>query len=788
MPLLRCFVCAFFLFPLAGSAQIAQAVRGTVTDAESGRPIEGVAVVLMPVGTASTLTDSAGRFYLSGVALGRQTFLFTLTGFEPHTAADAAVISGKEAELNIRLKESLASTMAGVTVRAARDRSKAQNEYATLSARSFSPEETRRYAASFADPARMVMNYPGVSSAGDGDNSIVVRGNSPKGVLWRLEGIEIPNPNHFSDLGGSGGPISMLNAATLGQSDFYTGAFTPEIGNALSGAFDLSFRAGSTTRREHAVQIGAMGVEAATEGPFRKGGPSSYLINYRYSTVALLESFTGLEGILPLYQDAAVKLHFPTKHWGTFSVFGLGGYNSATRAVEKDSTRWAAGDNWGYDERGKTGIAGVSHQYFLGKDAYLKTVVSASYNGSAGTADTVSAREDYRSYEVERTGFDNAAYRASALYNQKVNARHAVRAGAVAQHWRYGYTYTYFDDADRRWKSVLGDTGSTQYYQAYAQWKARLGARLTIIGGAHASYYALAERGSVEPRVSAVYSADTKARFSVAAGLHSKPEHPSTHLYQTPDAQAAGTFPNRKLDLLRAAHVVAGYERSLPMGLRAKAEAYYQHLYNIPVEAGTGGFSLLNADGIYSLLRTERALQSTGTGENYGVDLSLERPFSAGWYLTAAGSLYRSTYTDAAGATYHTRFDRGYNANIIGGREFRVGRGARNVLGLNGKVLASGGLRESPIDLEASRAAGRTEVVAGKYFSSRGAGYFRADASVYYRINRRASTHTFQLDVQNATNRDNYYASYYDARADAIRRESQLGLLPNVSYRVEFYR
>ena len=178
-----------------------------------------------------------------------------------------------------------------VTIKASSNRTRPLNEFASISARSFSVEETRRYAASVADPARMVMNFPGVTNSGD-DNSIVVRGNSPKGVLWRLEGIEIPNPNHFSALGSSGGSISMLNANVLGNSDFYTGAFVPEIGNALSGAFDLNFRNGNTERYEHTVQVGVLGVELATEGPFKKGGKASYLVKLPLFNLCIARKFS----------------------------------------------------------------------------------------------------------------------------------------------------------------------------------------------------------------------------------------------------------------------------------------------------------------------------------------------------------------------------------------------------------------------------------------------------------------------------------------------------------------
>ena len=768
------------------SNTLSQKVRGRVVDAESKQPIPGAVVVLLSNSSIAAISDADGYFVLENVPLGRQSFQFSFMGFEPYTAYEVPVISGKELELNVAMQESL-TKLKEVTVTAGRERTKPFNEFATISARSFSVEETRRYAASFSDPARMVMNFPGVSNAGDLDNSIVVRGNSPKGVLWRMEGIEIPNPNHFGSLGASGGPISMLNANTLGTSDFYTGAFAPEIGNALSGAFDLNLRNGNTERYEHTVQIGTLGMEVATEGPLQKGKKASYLLNYRYSTLALLKDFMPLGQQVPEYQDAALKINLPTEKAGTFSLFALGGYNQSNQKPEADSSKWDNDNpNLGFDYRGKMGVAGVSHQYALGKDAYIKTVVSASYDNLAQDADTLNPSDSYNKVPIENNSFTNMAYRGAISYNKKLNARNTFRTGVVGQQLSYDFAYNYYDGEKKVWKNVLKGDGNTQYYQAFVQWKSKLTERLTLVGGLHVAYLALNEKYAIEPRASLSYQAG-RSRYTLAGGLHSKPEHLSTYLFQDGTQGQAMTYPNKDLDLLRAMHAVAGYETALPWKVRMKIEAYYQHLYNIPVEQDTAsGFSIINALDVYSLIGT-KPLVSEGTGRNYGVDISFERPFSDGYYIIATGSLFNSTYTNYKGDEYNTRFNRGHQVNVIGGKEFKVTSSGRKVLGLNGKVLYAGGTRESQIDLAKSIANKTTEIVPGKYFTEKAPAYFRADASVYYKINNRRATHSIQLEIQNLTNRENYYFSYFDSKAGEIKRVNQLGILPNLSYRVDFH-
>lgn len=762
-----------------------QKVRGRVLDAESKQSLTGVIVVAKSDNQLNAVTDADGYFTISNVPVGRQTFMFQYMGYEPAIASEVLVTSGKELELNIAMTESL-QKLDEVTISATKESGKALNEFATISSRSISVEETKRYAASFADPARMAQNFMGVSNGGDMFNGIIVRGNSPKNVLWRLEGIEIPNPNHFSGLGTTGGAISMLNANVLGTSDFYTGAFPAEMGNALSGVFDMKFRNGNTEKREHTFQLSTLGTELASEGPFKKGGKSSYLLNYRYSTLALLDNIVSFGGVLPKYQDASIKLNFPTAKAGTFSLWGLGGYNSAYKDPVKDSSKWTDDDpNFVLKADNMMGVAGISHTYFTGKNSYLKTVVSASYEKEKELVDTLNPAQDYRTVHVANESFVNNAYRVSVLYNTKLNNKNTVRFGAIAQQMGYKLSNNYFDEHANEWKSFLNSEGDAQYYQGYAQWKHRMSENLTFVSGLHGSYFALNGSYSIEPRVAATYTSG-KNSFSLATGLHSKPEHLSTYMFQSKKQGQADTYPNKDLGLLKAYHAVVGYERQLPLNMRFKTEVYYQYLYNIPVENdSTGGFSIINALDIYSLFNTQQ-LVSDGTGQNYGIDFSIERPFLNNYYILATASLYKSTYTDYLGDEYNTTFNRGYQLNVVGGKEFLIGKSGRKILGLNGKVLYSGGMRESPIDLNSSIQSGETVFVPKQYFTRQVPAYFRTDLGVYYKINNKRVTHSIQLEVQNVTNRQNFYYSYFDRDAAAVKTVNQLGILPNLSYRIDF--
>lgn len=767
------------------SRSVTQTVRGRIVDAESKQPLAGVVVITVSNNQLNAITDNDGYFTIPLVPVGRQTFSVSYLGYEPQVVSEVMVSSGKELELNISLTESL-EKLDEVTINGSKQSDKALNEFATLSARSFSVEETKRYAAAFSDPARMAQNFMGVSNGGDMFNGIVVRGNSPKNVLWRLEGIEIPNPNHFSSLGTTGGAISMLNANVLGTSDFYTGAFPAEMGNALSGVFDMKFRNGNTEKREHTFQLSTLGTELASEGPFKKGSRASYLFNYRYSTLALLQNVVSFDGVLPKYQDASFKINVPTEKAGTFTLWGLGGYNSAYKDPVKDSTKWSDDDpNFVLASDNMMAVGGLSHLIFLNKNSYIKTVLSTSYEETKENVDTLNPYKDYSSVHVSDQSFKNTAYRLSVLYNTKLNSKNTVRTGIIAQQLGYQLNSNYFDESEGIWKSFLNGKGDAQFYQAYLQWKHRISDELSFIGGVHGSYFVLNGSYSIEPRVAVTY-AKGKNSYSFATGLHSKPEHISTYLFQNKAAAQSNTYPNKDLGMLKAFHAVAGYGRMLPYNIKFKTEVYYQYLYNIPVEKdSTGGFSIVNAFDMYSLFNTNQ-LVSDGTGQNYGIDLSLERPFSSNYYVMATASFYKSTYTDYLGDQYNTLFNRGYQINVLGGKEFLLGKSGRKILGANGKLLYSGGLRESPIDINSSIQAKETVLVPKQYFTQQSTPYFRFDIGLYYKINNKKATHTIQLEVQNVTNRENYYYSYFDNDAGAVKTVNQLSIFPNLSYRIDF--
>ena len=783
--------CAFiWQWPAFGMQQsgITQTVRGQVVDQDVQSPLIGVNVVVAnsnPIQGAST--DNNGRFAINNVPVGRVTLQVSYIGYEPVLLPDILITSGKEVVLTIEMIESVIETE-GVTVVAEALDGIAVNEMASVSARSFSVEQTQRYAASISDPARMAQTFAGVSGGGDDLlNEIVIRGNSPRGILWRLEGIEIPNPNHFGEEGASGGGVSMLSASTLTRSDFFTGAFPAEYGNASSGVFDLFLRNGNLSRREYTFQVGVLGVEASVEGPFSRTYDGSYLINYRYSTLGVLNNF----GVLPdesiQYQDLSFKFTFPTQKSGYITLFGLGGdaqdvYSKAVR----DSTQWERLDD-GIDGEfaPKMGAVGASHLWLFSDKTHLKTVVAAMGERRQDNELLLVPSEGYRGDPIFVQDTRNWAYRAALQFNHKFTAQSTVRIGVNGSHLGYNLVNRDKDFIDQPLVTFLDQKGTSQLLQGYLQFKYRPTASLTLTPGVHYTYFALTENQAIEPRLGLTWSIAPRHVFSAGIGLHSRVEPMGIYLVNRTRPDGTVYQPHRDLDLMQSWHFVAGYDLAFQNRTRLKVEAYYQSLLDVPVTSDVNNpiFASINAEDIWDVVFADDILVNEGTGRNMGVELTLEKYLEEGFYYLFTGSLYDSQYTPLNGETYSTRYDGGYVLNMVAGKEFS-GRQNR-LFGVNARFIVAGGNRYTPLDRERSIELDRFVFQLDRPYSEQVDTYVRLDVGLSYTINRAGLTHALRFDIQNITGRENVQGFSYNSRLEQ-ERFFHAGLIPILSYQITF--
>lgn len=770
------------LFTQVKAQSITQTIRGRVIDQDTQSPLPGTNVLV--VGTRELLgssTDADGNFRIQNVPVGRVSLVISFIGYEERTISNILVTSGKETLLEITLRESV-SMMDAVEVKAVADKSELTNEMALTSARAFTVEETKRYAGSFNDPARMVSGYAGVDVDPSGNNSIIVRGNSPKGIQWRLEGIDIPNPNHFSDEGATGGPINTLSSQMLANSEFYTAAFPAEFGNALSGVFDMKLRKGNNEQREYTFSIGVLGTDVSAEGPFVKGGNSSYLVNYRYSTLSILNNLglVDFDGI-PKYQDLSFKIHLPTRNLGTFSVFGLGGKSDITEESFADEEETVLAERGHY--KADMGVVGVTQYWPLSSKSYLQNSISVSGNGSG----YLSHRPDSQNNMKRDDDFDlnKNSFKVASTLHHKVNARHNFQAGLIYTKHSFNFYNNYFDEESQRYETNQNMEGQAEHYQGFVNWKFRASEKLSLVGGLHAQKLSLNDNVSVEPRLSARWDFDQKQAFTAGFGIHGKMESLTNYFSIIPDPGNDLPMPNKKLGFSKARHYVVGYENKLGQNLFLKVEAYYQQLYNIPVEdSNTSSYSLINQmEGF-----TDRKLVNDGTGRNTGLEVTLERYFANRYYFLVTSSIFDSKYTAGDNIERNTLFNGQYIGNALAGKEFQLNsrRKKNKVIGISAKVSSLGARRYTPIDLEASKAKDETVYFEDQAFTRKGDNIFILNLAVTYRIDNKKLSQELKLDIQNATNNAGRIGYYFNGDTDKIESFDQLPMLPVLSYAIHF--
>lgn len=772
-------VVTFILLATLGiSQQLTQTVRGTIVDFDSKTPIIGAKVVLTNFDAfVGAVTNFNGEFRIESVPVGRLEIKITSSGYQDIVLPNILLESGKEKILNLEMIEDI-KLLKQVEV-TSQDKSESINKMATVSSKTFTVEETNRYAGSLNDPARMVSAFAGVTGDAEGDNDIVVRGNSPRGVLWRLEGIDIPNPNHFSGEGATGGPVNALNGSVLANSDFFSGAFAPEYGNALSGVFDVKFRQGNNEKREYAFSAGVLGIDGTLEGPFKKGYKGSYLINYRYSSIALLDKLGILDfdGI-PVYQDASFKLVFPTKKLGNFSLIGLGGVSNIDQTDQNDSTGQIYNR---YDFGANLGVLGLTHTYLVNSKLYVKSYAAISTSSNFGEG--YSMDKDSVLFFSEKENFTNNKLSFQSILNYKLNKKNKFQVGATYSLLNYNFSYEDDYDEDGIMKSFLNSSGNAGRVQSFVSWKHRLNNKLTFVSGIHHTHFLLNNNYAIEPRAGMKWQVNKRNAFSAGFGNHSRLESASTYLFNELQDDGSYKYFNKDLDFSKSTHFVLGHDFQINQNMRLKTEVYYQNLYNIPVEN--------DSNSVYSMINTSQGIPNVtmvnkGTGRNYGLELTLERFFHNNFYFLLTGSLYKSEYEPLNGKTYNTRYDANFASNLLLGKEFKFGKSGNKTFGVNTKVSLLGGNRYTPIDLAASQDAGYTIRKWDEPFTAKGDNVFLLNLGLTYRVDKPKVSHSFKIDIQNLTNNQAVVSQYYNGRTNQVEEDYQLSFIPNIIYTLKF--
>ncbi|MEM1357647.1 MAG: TonB-dependent receptor [Bacteroidota bacterium] len=788
------------------SAQaLTQQLRGKVIDAETRSTLIGVTVQVerLAADIRGTTTDLDGNFLLSDLPLGRGTLKVSYLGYETVSMA-LEMTSAKEVVLEISMEEAI-TNLQTVKVSAVRRRGDARNEMAMISARSFSVEETDRYAGSRGEPARMATNFAGVQGSDDSRNDIVIRGNNPNGVIWRIDGITIPNPNHFGVAGTGGGPVTILNDKFLANSDFFTGAFPAEFGNGLAGAFDLRLRDGNNQQHERSFQFGFLGTDLLFEGPISKESGSSYLATFRYSTLGLFD-FLGVQigtDAVPQYYDGAFRLQFPLKNNAKLAIWGLGGDSNIDILPSEDERPDTTNQLFGVEDRDQYFS---SYMYTVGL-TYTRPYRDKGFHkfGLAYASSGPKSRDDYiyrrvvdDRYVVDSLppilGFDFRESKVAGYYflNQKLSAKASLRFGLNAEAWQLNYqdstrTLDGIEQTLAPWRTRWDTETGFIYLQPYVQTKLKLSQSWQFTAGLTATYASINDNSlsPVEPRLGASFTPKEGISYNLGIGLHSQLQ--PLYLYYFGDSTVNDQLQleNQGLGLARSWHFVLGHDRMLAPALRLKVETYFQWLSDLGIGQGATSYSLANSGTGFNRLFPPPLING-GNGRNYGVGLSLEKFLAKNYYFLITGSLFDSEYRAGDGVWRNTTYNGNYALNLLATKSFPFKNGSR--FDLSAKYTRAGGRRYGPVDHTAS--ARQAEIV----FEDAGVNslqfrdYTRFDLRFAFHLNRPKVTHEFAVDLVNVFDTRNILGLTYAPNNpnQPIREENQLGRLPIFYWKLDF--
>lgn len=763
------------------SQTLTQSIRGKVIDQATEVSLPGATVLLSnEFFNSGQVSNENGDFVFENVPIGRYNIEVRFVGYQPRIIPEILVNSAKSVEMEIRLIESI-NEIEGVTVKAQIRKDIPINQMATLSARTFTVEETRRYAGGFDDPGRMAAAFAGVAGGNPNDNALSIRGNAPKGVLWRIEGVAVPNPNHFASmLVEGGGIISLLSSQLLNNSDFFTGTFPAEYGNAISGVFDMNLRAGNLSENIWGFQIGTLGIDVFGEGPFIKGKKATYIFNYRYSTTALLKELIPFDQ-LPIFQDFSIKLNFPTKKAGIFSIWGIGGLDKNGSDAELDSTLWVAyDDRLKYEWDGKIGLAGLKHKLIISDNTWLSSSISASMYKFSDTNSWLNIPESYSELDYMLNSTSSLGF--NSVLTHRFGKRHTNRSGFILNRIAYDIESRQAPMPNEPSFELSKENGRTGYSQVFTSSIFRFNDSFSLTSGIHSMLFFLNNSFTIEPRLALKYQFLSGNSIGFSYGLNSQIEPLPVYFANVIDINGNEDNPNTQLKPTKSHQYVLAYDRVLSQYLRLKAEIYYQNTFDIPAKPNSD-YAIINLKQEYLFTDT---LINGAEAFNYGFDLTLERFLQNNYYFLVTGSYIDSKYKAMDGNTYNTRWDYGFVTNFLFGKEFFIGMEKNNILGLNARIVYQGGERTHAIDVESSRLEEHVVIDEEKLWEARFPNTFYLDFTLTYRINKAKYASIIGVQLKNLLMEPSIFYYRYNTEKENVEVKGESFIFPNISYKIEF--
>ncbi len=775
-------------FQTLQSQSLVQNVRGRIIDAETKDPLIGAEIYLVGSNPLiGTISDLDGNFILEKIPVGRQIIQGNYLGYQSIIRDNILINSAHEYYLELELLPGIELTEVVIQ---AYSRKQPVNEQIISSHRRLDPEELQFHAATANDPGRLVMGFPGVQPSRDSRSDIIIRGNSSAGILWRLEGLDIPNPNHFARRGSSGGGITIFSASLLGSSDFMTGAFPSEYGNAYAGVFDMKFRHGNLFKNAQTIRAGILGLDIASEGPITKG-KTSYLANFRYSTLGILNA-AGIHLVGPRTDNNFQDLSFKIFHKGNksyFSLWGMGG-NSREDFRPNDLPWSTYSDYTSHKFTTLTGVVGATYNQIIDDNSYIQ--VNAGFMGQ-----DILFRNDTLNSLEERTVINDENYYSSrltshAFYKRNFNSKLNAKFGIIATKLFYQMSHSKWNRSTGNFETLIqsdSDNNATlqdsfgipHQFQSYFQFSYKPALKWTIHGGIHFLSATITQNNnSVDPRMGIQYTLSDKSSLNFSLGIFSSLPPPGSYYYLE-----QGRYVNSYLSFIKSRQIVLGFQQGLGKTLNLQIEAYAQYLWDVPVGNNPNEiyWSLNDVQGF-----ANQPLLSTGTGLNRGIEITLEKFFSKGVFFVFGTSIFNSTFKIPSNTmSFNTQYNSQIATNFTGGKTWAISENTFIEAGL--RLIYNSGHPITPVLSAYKELDGDKPVLDGNNpFSERVSYYFRPDLRLALRKNLNKSAYWLALDVQNFINRRN--EDFIDYEFNAVQRNwehrLQSPLTPLLTFQIDF--
>ena len=760
-------------------SQNQQTVRGLVCEKATETPIPYATVVLQGKNSMiGTITDSLGLFVIRQVPVGRYDIKISFTGYEPAVLKEIVVSSSKETVLNVMLNEH-ATQLNEIVVKPNINKAEPVNQMSITGGRMLSVEEARRYAGGMDDPARLASSFAGVTSS-VGNNGIVVRGNAPTYLQWRMEDVEIPNPNHFADVTSfGGGGFTSLSSQVLGNSDFYTGSFPSEYGNAISGVFDMKLRNGNNKEHEHTVQVGTIGIDVASEGPIKKNYNGSYIFNYRYSTLSLISPLLPDDASGTKYQDLSFKFHLPSSKSGVFTIWGTGLIDRSGTEPETDKSKWVyEQDKQNQDVKQYMAAFGLGHKIYLDESTYIKSTLATTVSGLDMHTELMNEKNNLSPKNVIKN--TNWNFILASAINKKISNIHSNKTGIQWTGLRYNLFMQNANHSGDALNTINDESGNSSLLSAYSSSLFHLPGNIDMTMGVNSQFFTLNSHYTIEPRFALKWQFLRSQSLSLGYGMHSRLEKLNYYFAKSKD----GNLINKDLDFTKSHNLSLAYDILLGSDYHLKIEPYIQYLYSIPIIPDST-YSFVNLQGNDDWFISDR-LENKGRGLNYGIDFTFEHYMNKGFYYMFTASIFNSRYKATENKWYNTRYNRNFVFNLLAGKEWYVGKNRQNVVSLNGRITYQGGDRYSPVNISLSERQQDVVYDESNPYSCQLSPVLLAHTTISYKINKKHLSHEFSAKLMNVTGYKEFYGHRYNYKTNNVEEERDALFMPNISYKIEF--